>query len=597
MTQATLEATHLQRLRADYPTYAGTNLLIKTKPGPGQPSKLAPFDPNWAQRLVHSKAEAQLAATGRIRILVLKARQLGISTYVAGRIYQGCTLWSHRRGLVLADEVDRAAEIFSIYERFEANAVLSPPRASAQKRRELSWTTDSRLTVETARDVDTGRGSTLDYVHASEFASYPYPEDVLAGLLDAMPADAGEFWIESTAKGVGNAFHEMWLAAVAGESEWMPIFLPWFLDPGYQLPLDDEQEAELIATADAWEREAMETGLPFEGELVKLTPSQLAWRRRKIREKGDPRIFRQENPSTPEEAFLVSGSPYFDEEAVADMFRHAVAPARRGSFVQIGGGLVLRPSERGFVRLWEEPDPHGHYVIGVDTAEGRLSTGRDASLSDAQNERGGRDFSSADVLKVSELVDHPTKAGAKVRVPCLRQVAQVHDRIPPELLAEQVFGAGAMWSCPGMEAEHGRTLAFTGVERNHSSGQTTIRELRERHKHTQLFLHRRVNTRTGKPTTEFGWVTDGTTRMPMLDELAAAVREGRIRIYSADTLRELSTFVRGDDGRPAAQEGAHDDRVISLAIALQMARFHHDGPSAEAARQPEPDVADTPTGM
>ncbi len=547
---------------------------------------------------MEAKVERQRAETGRIRAIVLKARQEGISTFVASRIYHGCTLWAHRRGLVVADKLDRGGEIFAIYERFDSEAPFTPPKASTRRARELAWKTDSRLTVETAKDTDAGRSATLDYVHASEFASWANPEDTLAGLLDAMPADAGEFWIESTAQGVGNAFHEMWEAAVAGESEWVPIFLPWFVDEGYRLPLADAEAAEIAASTDPWERRALDEGIEFEGEFVRLEPEQLAWRRRKIREKGDERVFRQENPSTAEEAFLVSGSPFFDEAALLDLGRRTERPAQRGNFTRAGEGFLLTAGERGYVRIWEEPDPDAHYVIGADTAEGRLAAARDSSLSDPEGERGGRDFCSADVVKVSELVIHPSKPTERLRVPCLRQVAQIHGRMAPEVFAEQVFGAAAMWSCPGPPSQRSRRrLALTGIERNHSSGQTVIRELRERWRHANLYVHRRINTRSGSATSEVGWVTDGQTRMPMLDALAAAVRQGTAGIFSAETMRELRTFTRGDDGRPEAQEGCHDDRVISLAIAHQMARHHSCGPEGPAGAQLTPEVADTPTGM
>lgn len=595
---ATLQLEHLEVLRADPELYARTNLKIRTKPRPGEPDQLEPFNYNFAQRLVTEKIDRQLAETGRIRAIILKARQLGMSTFIAGRIYQGCTLWARRRAMVLADKTDRAAEIFEIYERFndEGSPHLRPPPKTTRKARELAWTTGSKITVETANDKDAGRGSTLNFVHASEFALWPYPEDTMAGLQDGMPADAGEFWIESTAQGVGNYFHELWLDAEAGENEFLAIFLPWFIDPGYRLPVTDLEREEILTTTDPWERMALDVGIFWEGRAWRLDPEQLAWRRVKIREKGDERIFKQENPSTAEEAFLLSGSPFFDPEAVRDLFKFARDPIARGSFFDLGGGaFAFREVDRGYVKIWEQPDPNGHYVIGADTAEGKLAEGRDASIADRENERGGRDYSSADVFKVSELRDHPGKPGVKIRVPVLRQVAQVHGRdgLPPETFAQQVYAAAAYWSCPGPPHDRGvRRICLTGVERNHSSGQTTLKQLREVHRHPDLFIHKRMNYRKGQPTLEIGWITDGETRMPMLDALAARVRDGTIEICSKDTLRELATFVRGDDGRPEAQEGAHDDRVISAAIGVQMSQHHVDQPVSNL----EPEVEDTPTG-
>lgn len=73
------------------------------------------------------------------------------------------------------------------------------------------------------------------------------------------------------------------------------------------------------------------------------------------------------------------------------------------------------------MRIWEHPDPTGHYVIGADTAEGRMAAAADHSFADPEAERGGRDFSAAQILRISEI---DPDSGA--RVPCLRQVAEIH---------------------------------------------------------------------------------------------------------------------------------------------------------------------------
>jgi len=610
-SKTSLQAEHLDLYRSDRIAYCSDNLWIRTKD-----AQLIQLRPNQAQRLVEARVERQKRETGRVRVVVLKARQEGISTWVAARIYHGCTLWPRRRGLVLADDLDRAAEIFSIYERYEDHSV-APPRKISRRARELAWVTDSRLTVETARDRNAGRAGTVDYVHGSEFALWPYPEDTLTALLDAMPSDAGEFWIESTAQGVGNSFHEMWEAAVEGTSEWLAIFLPWWIDPGYRLEVTEADRVEILGHLDAFEASALTDGIEWDrpddiippllssgarfnettGGWV-LTVEQLAWRRRKIREKkGDERAFRQENPATAEEAFLVSGSPFFDEQALSAARKDVAEPRERANLLAAEGAVVLQPSDRGWLLIFQGPAPNGHYVIGADTAEGRVA-GTDASLSDPEAERGGSDFCSADVLLVGEDVYDPKTKKWSFEPRC-EQVAHLHGRIAPEVFASQLCGLGMYYSCRSNPTEKGlRDPALQGVERNHSSGQTVLRRLREL-RYPNLYWHRRLNVRTDRPTAEVGWITDQNTRQPMLDGLAEALRTGDIRIPCAATLREMATFVwvnRGSSqaGRPEAQEGCHDDRVISLAIAREMGRRHHHASHEELP--PEP-VADTPTGI
>jgi hypothetical protein len=443
--ELTLE--HVERLRSDREAYMKGALRIQTKEG-----KLAALEPNFAQRLVAQRADEQRAAKGRVRMLILKARQEGISTWCAARIFHGTTLWSNRRALVLADKLDRAGEIFGIYERFdrELPEALRPPKRATQRRREMAYTTDSRITVETAGDPDAGRGFTLHFMHASELAMWPRAEETWTALMQAVPADSGEVYVESTAKGIGNLFHRLWSQAESGDSDWVPVFLPWWVLDEYSREVTDDERAEIEHTSDPWERKALDIGIEWEGTPHPLTIEQLAWRRTKVRDDflGDERTFRQEYPATAREAFITSGDGFFDANALEEYDLRAKRPLARATFIKDAGGWRPQFGERGFVRIWEHPDPEGHYVIGADTAEGKVAAAADASLTDAQAERGGRDFSSADILKVSELQENLDRPGQLIRVPVLRQVAQVHGRMAPEVFAEQLFAASAFWSCP-----------------------------------------------------------------------------------------------------------------------------------------------------
>lgn len=68
------------RLRDDLPFYAAQCLRIRTKTGRVEPLVL-----NGAQRFIHDRLEAQRAATGKVRALILKGRQQGCSTCGTGR--------------------------------------------------------------------------------------------------------------------------------------------------------------------------------------------------------------------------------------------------------------------------------------------------------------------------------------------------------------------------------------------------------------------------------------------------------------------------------------------------------------------------------
>ena len=114
----------------------------------------------------------------------------------------------------------------------------------------------------------------------------------MAALLQTIPDLPGtEIILESTAFGF-NDFHRLWSKAEAGESEFLPVFLPWSIDPNYRRPVDDS------FVPDADERQLM--------ELHKLEPEQIAWRRAKISAARECRLFAQEYPVVASEAFINS---------------------------------------------------------------------------------------------------------------------------------------------------------------------------------------------------------------------------------------------------------------------------------------------------
>lgn len=585
--QPLVSKEHIERLRSDMPLYARLGLQITTRKG-----QLVELAFNAAQRLVNDKVERQLAETGRVRCLILKARQEGMSTFVAARIYRGCTLWGHRSGLVLADKRERAGIIFGIYERFDKHVPqpLKPPKSATRRQQEMTWKTDSRISVETAGDPEAGRGYTVQYLHASEQAMWEHAEETWTAVMQAVPLDSGEVYVESTAKGVGNLFHRLWQQAEAGQNDWLPIFLPWFVAEEYRIPPRPDEEADIVASTDEFERWAQDEGVPFEGENIKLGTDQLAWRRKKIADDfaGDERLFRQEFPATATEAFIVSGNAFFDAYALEDLARGVRVPWRGNIYLR-QGGVDTRPAERGWLRVWEKPQRTGHYVIGVDTAQGKQVSAPTFEANEGRSEMWGRDFTSADVIKCCEF-------DGEFWMRCNRLVANYHGRMTPEVAAKELRLLG-MWYSALDRGGAGRP-ALLAVERNHSSGQTILRYLREHYHYPNLFYNRRFNTRLRKATEFLGWVTDVQSRMPLLDGLASAIREGDIDLPSDDHIREMRTFIRdnvvGADGTPQAQEGCHDDRVISLAIAHEMTRYHTHDPEGA---MPEWERADSLTGL
>lgn len=254
-----------------------------------------PFIWNKAQRFVHEKLEEQLAEYGRVRALVLKGRQQGISTYTAARFYHKATTNFGKRAFIVSHEAKSTNNLFGMVKTYHNNNPI-PISTGATNAQELVFDKlEGGYRLATAGTKDVARGNTAQLLHASEYGFWSNAQSHLAGLGNIISdIDGTEILLESTANGVGNSFHGLWLGAEAGENEWLPIFVPWFWQPEYRAKLRDgfrmSSEDELI----------MRTyGLDLE---------QMQWRANKISTYGDgfEWLFRQEFPCCAAEAFQSS---------------------------------------------------------------------------------------------------------------------------------------------------------------------------------------------------------------------------------------------------------------------------------------------------
>lgn len=316
------------RLKSEFPHYAAKCLKIRDKNG-----AVKPFELNKAQLYLHQRIEAQLATTGKVRALILKGRQQGSSTYVGGRFYHKV---SHRKGVrafILTHHDDATSNLFDMTQRYHDNCPdLVKPATSAANAKELHFSNlDSGYKVGTAGNKAVGRSSTIQYFHGSEVAFWPNAAEHAAGVMQAIPdAPETEVLLESTAYGMGNLFHTMWMAAEAGKSDFIAIFVPWFWSDEYR----KEPPKDFQPTAEEEEYKAAHS----------LDDAQLCFRRAKIIElsiggdSGEWR-FKQEYPATAQEAFQASG-----HDSLIDSRK--VLKARKG----------------------QRPNTYGPLIIGVDPA-------------------------------------------------------------------------------------------------------------------------------------------------------------------------------------------------------------------------------------
>lgn len=504
-----------------------------------------------------------------VRLIVLKGRQEGISTVTEALMFQDAATRPLVRTLIVAHRDDATANLFNMNKLFydclpagiqpmrkNSNAkelvFENPTRDEDEKRRNPGLR--SRIKCVTAGGKGAGRSDTLTNVHLSEYAFWPGDKKgLMAGVMQAVPDDPNTMVIiESTANGF-NEFKELWDGAVAGTNGWRAVFLPWYMEPEYRRPVE---------SGTVWTGEERELA-----ERYGLDDEQLSWRRWCIRVNlgGDEQLFRQEYPNTPDEAFLLSGDPYFDNDVIMLRRQAAAKPLRVGLFEhdepEIEGGAprnwrfvdygapagaqrsgsggesrssgvsevctkgkasdMKHVTAKGYVRIYEEPQPGHPYVLGGDTAGE------------------GSDRFTAHVLDNTDG----------------HQVAELQQPLSEILYARQVFCLGMYYNA-----------ALAAIEVNYS----TYPEMKlEEWHYPNLYQRERFDTFTGQMVKAFGWMTSSKTRPVILAGLHTVMEECPEVIVSFELLGEMLVFIYGKDRKPKAAEGEHDDLVLAAAIAHQ----------------------------
>lgn len=283
----------LASYREDLNLYAKSCLTIRDKRG--MVERFPGF--NAAQIYTHKQLEAQLARTGKVRALVLKGRQQGISTYTAVRFYRRATLHRGTNVYILSHEQASADQLFKMVDRFQTNNPIAPHVAIANVKELFFDKMDSSYAVATAGAKAGGRSRTLSLFHGSECAYWENAADHFSASVQAVPDMPGtEIILESTAAGASGEFYERWQDAIAQRGDYIPIFVPWFWQEEYKrkAPADFELETEPGDTGMSEKEYA---------ELFNLPNERMAWRRAKVAELRSVQRFDQEYPGSPDMAF------------------------------------------------------------------------------------------------------------------------------------------------------------------------------------------------------------------------------------------------------------------------------------------------------
>lgn len=500
--------------------YIETYIKIRNKEG-----RIIDFKLNGPQQKLYDIIKEQKQAKKPVRIIILKARQMGFSTLTESILFKETVTKFNRRSGIITHLATATTNLFNMSKLMLDNLPEDMrPSVKKSNAQELIFDNDtgtglkSKIKCMTAGTSGVGRSDTFDNLHLSELAFWEGDVTAtLTGLFQAVPnLPDTMIIIESTANGF-EKFKELWDQAVNGESDFIPLFVAWHELPEYSMPYSGfkltPEEVELK-------------------ELYNLTDDQLEWRRWCIRNncQGSVEQFHQEYPSSPDEAFISTGKCIFDKDAVINRLRYAPKPLRQGYFKyneeqakrNIMTDIEWVNDKRGCIKIFRMPNtPHfTKYVVGGDTA----------------GETEG-DFFSSDVIDAKTL----------------EQVATLHLQTDEGLYARQMYCLGMYYG-----------FAKMAIETNYS---TYPQKKLEEFGYPDFYVRETVDRYDKSVTHQFGFNTNRKTRPLILAGLVDLVRDHTDIFNDERTLREMLTMVKKEGGKQEAEEGYHDDKVMSMAIA------------------------------
>lgn len=501
-----------------------------------------PLRLNDGQRKVLGVLEGQRRAGKPLRLIVLKARQWGCSTFILA--YMAWIQTMHRRNwhsVILAHVKDSAANIRGMYTKLIDNyppemwdgdepPCFRPFERSVNSR--IITGRGCRVMIGSCENQDSLRGNDVAMVHMSEVAYWRMsenhdPADLVRSVVSSVPlVPLSMVVMESTANGVGSYFHREWLRAEAGQSDKAPVFVAWHDISYYRLE---------VADADALEKELT----PYERNLrdcFGLTPEQIAWYHTKSLEIGDMKRMMAEFPSTPQEAFANTGNGVFSAEHVERLRSDCRPPLHRGEFAGEGlrGAAALcsvswRDDADGLTAVWEMPRAGENYVVAVDVG------GRSASS----------DWSVVAVMRRGER-------------PAV--VAQWRGHIDHDLLAWKAAAIARAYNYATLVVESNT------LETSAANGEPMV-VLDELGSCYPRLYWRKSDDGLGTGRRP-GFHTNVRTKAAMIAGLVGDVRDASYCERDNMACDELLTYEQLPNGSYAARKGCHDDILMTRAIAL-----------------------------
>lgn len=514
--------------------------------------------PNILQ-LRMSEAYETLRALGiKVRLIVIKPRQVGCSTFASHIGYH----MGQRKpivGLTISDVDDHSEELLGKLKNYAkvdtfpwGHAIVSDPAQS------IAWSNGTRWAMDTAQNPNAGVGDTRQFFHASEVSKWPQTQvkndkKVMSAALPSLSGNDTVVIAESTPEGAFGWQYDTWQQAMwledflkrweegyRPDEVWIKVFAAWFEFPEHarKTPVSDGEIDQIKKSLTPTEIREI--------ELYDLSWEQLAWRRDTIRTVcgGDPKVFAFYFPSDDVSCWLASGSPRFDMEVLTRMEGRArgVTPEAGELVAQANRepSFVTSRDGSGNILVWERPKPNLRYLVVIDPAgDISQSTGSDPDRHSVSVWRAGYKDTLLNRWR-------PARKVARVRPPFYADGDQVAEYA---VLLSKYYGRCIVT----LETNYGtdilRLLKAAGIP---------------------LYSRKKFSNKIKETIEQYGFkLTDKEERNAVIEGFAAAIRNEEIQVDCPHSIREYMTFITLPSGRAEAARGCHDDDVLADAIAWE----------------------------
>ena len=593
-------------------------IKITSKAGEVIPLDVSHPDYGRAQTFYMRHYLDQWWTTGRVRMVVLKARQWGCTTLTKGMELWFLIFHPYTNALTVADDAEGSAGIVEVLKEMHENLPewIKPKldrksrsriqfdgwesKGLLQDKKNRSW-----IRVGTAYNHRTGRKWRLSAWHGSEVAFWGQGAGkVVTGCRNALARKGKSMAVlESTAYGWGGEFFDEWHKSTKPHTEYRGIFIPWFAIDEYRLkpgdlelkivegPVTSPKKLQALIDAGNYAKAGLSQDeialleMSRKDHFGPVDAEQLLWRRWAIPNvcNDDIEVFHQEMPATPDEAFITTGKPTFNQRRLIEMANNCVDYRDKVEYQT--GELITVEKNKVEHFEWQEvaggrmalangglPQKGHEYIITVDIAEGDESPG--VAKGDNQLSRHFSDAGEVDdertTGRAARKDDDPDNSVVNVfNHTTQSQVLKATGRFLPHDLAEMAVDLAIFYNngvlAPEMNAGWGTEIITEAEDRGFEN----------------LYEREILDDSRMEVTTKYGWRTTGTaqgggTRNQMISTMKKAIHKKTINIAFTSTISELMTMVNkkmpSGGIRAEHQSGRHDDEGFALMMGLQISR-------------------------